>query len=444
MMSLIMLILMYMLFNMNLYIYLMINFMSLIMLILMKFNYYLNNWGYIYYFLGVDKYSLGLVILMIWIVKLMFIASKDIYMNNKFIKFFKFNLLFMMISLLISFFSLNLFIFYLFFEISLIPIFFLIIGWGYQPERIQASMYMFIYTLIVSLPMLMMMMKFYYMNYTLMFNLIYMMKLIYLFKLSVLFMMMIFLVKIPMFLVHLWLPKAHVEAPISGSMILAAIMLKLGTYGILRIMMIIEDYINGFNLYIILISLIGAIYLSLVCMSQVDLKMLIAYSSVVHMGLLLSGMLTYSIWGLKGSYYIMLGHGLCSSGLFYLVNLNYERLYSRNIMLNKGMMNLMINLTLWWFLLCSSNMSAPPSLNLLGEIMLIISLVSWNKNFIYLVILFMFFSMLYSLYLYSYTQHGKNLSNLGMFMNIKVSEYLVMLSHWIPLNILFIFINKIV
>nr|APX39857.1 NADH dehydrogenase subunit 4 [Longitarsus tabidus] len=429
---------------------------SMLMLIMVSFsvNYWIFQWLFflmtfifmfyyislslvseISYFLGCDLLSYSLILLSFWICSLMILASGKIFKLKNYYNFFMFIIISLMFALFMTFSSLNFFIFYLFFEISLIPTLILIIGWGYQPERLEAGIYLLFYTLLMSLPMMIMIFYLDKINYSLIF---YMMNL----NLSSSFMFfclnMVFFVKIPMFFLHLWLPKAHVEAPVAGSMILAGIMLKLGGYGLLRMMSLLKLFLNNLNIYIIIISLFGGFLISLVCIRQSDMKSLIAYSSVSHMGLVLAGIMTFNFWGINGALGMMLAHGLCSSGLFCLANLSYERVFSRSLYLNKGMLNLIPSLSLWWFLLLASNMAAPPSLNLVSEIMLINSLVMFsNFNMIFLSLI-SFFSAVYSLFLYSYTQHGMFYSGLFSFMNINSREFLLLFLHWLPLNIMFL------
>nr|QBZ37557.1 NADH dehydrogenase subunit 4 [Ceruchus minor] len=393
------------------------------------FSYMFFGLSYVW---GVDLLSFVMIILSFWVCSLMIMASESLYKYDYFGRLFLLVLLFLMIFLYCTFASLNLFVFYLFFEMSLIPTFVLIVGWGYQPERIQAGVYLLFYTLFASLPMMVGVFYYYFVFGSLGFSLLFSVD-YFLFFICI---SMVFFVKMPMYLVHLWLPKAHVEAPVSGSMILAGIMLKLGGYGFLRLIWVFMPVISKISYFFICISMVGGFIVSLICLRQSDIKSLIAYSSVAHMGLVLGGIMTMNYWGLCGSLVMMLAHGLCSSGLFCLANISYERLGTRSLYLNKGLINVVPSMSLWWFLLCSSNMAAPPSLNLLGEIMLINSLVSWSLMCMVMLSLISFFGACYSLYLYSYSQHGKFYSGLYSFSLCSSREYLLMFLHWIPLNFL--------
>nr|QYB23342.1 NADH dehydrogenase subunit 4 [Oncocera semirubella] len=406
----------------------------LMMFLFMNLTIMLSTYCNLSYMYSCDMISFGLIMLSIWICILMIMASENLYKINFYVGFFMFNLIFLLLMLFLTFSVMNLFMFYLFFEGSLIPTLMLIVGWGYQPERIQAGMYLLFYTLFASLPLLMGIFYIFIESNNIM---IYFLKFLnfdyYLLYVS---MIMAFLVKMPMYFVHLWLPKAHVEAPVSGSMILAGIMLKLGGYGLMRVMILMEKVSLKFNFIWVVISLVGGFYISLKCFCQIDIKSLIAYSSVAHMSLVIGGIMTMNYWGYLGSYILMIGHGLCSSGMFCLANINYERLHSRSMFINKGMMNFMPSMSLWWFLLLSSNMAAPPSLNLLGEISLINSLISWSLLSMIMLMMISFFSAGYSLYLYSYTQHGKYYIGIYSFYMGVSREYLLLMLHWLPLNIL--------
>nr|YP_009131042.1 NADH dehydrogenase subunit 4 [Risoba prominens]AHW51561.1 NADH dehydrogenase subunit 4 [Risoba prominens]UNP54399.1 NADH dehydrogenase subunit 4 [Risoba prominens] len=411
----------------------------LLMFMFMNLSMTINLYCNLSYMMSCDILSYGLIMLSIWISVLMIMSSENLFKVNYYVNFFLLNVLFLLIMLYLTFSVMNMFLFYLFFEGSLIPTLMLIIGWGYQPERIQAGMYLLFYTLFVSLPLLI---GIFYVFNEMNCMMIYFLKFINLNMYMLYFSMILaFLVKMPMYFVHLWLPKAHVEAPVSGSMILAGIMLKLGGYGLLRLLIFLQEINMKLNYIWIIISLIGGFYISLKCFCQVDIKSLIAYSSVAHMSIVISGIMIMNYWGFIGSYILMIGHGLCSSGMFCLANISYERLHSRSLYINKGMMSFMPSMSMWWFLLLSSNMAAPPSLNLMGEISLINSLLSWSWLSMLMLMLISFFSAGYSLYLYSFIQHGVYYCGIYSYYTGVSREYLLLLLHWFPLNIMLLKID---
>ncbi|KAH7977161.1 hypothetical protein HPB51_029864 (mitochondrion) [Rhipicephalus microplus] len=405
----------------------------MILMILLVLKGLMNNAEMIMNFFYFDLMSFSMISLTVWITFLMLMASR---LNNLFQnKIFTFYIL-MMMNLLFFCFSFNNFmLFYLFFESVLFPIVLMIMGWGSQPERIQAGFYMLMYTIFGSLPLLVLML-----TKSISFMIIYNEWLFS--EMNWMFIMMImgFLVKIPMFLFHLWLPKAHVEAPISGSMILAGVLLKLGFYGLYRFKSFFFIDLINFSMIIIVISLWGAVMISIYCLFQIDIKSLIAYSSVSHMGIALSGCLTFYLYGSYGMLMMMIGHGLCSSGLFCLSNLIYERFYTRNIFMIKGMNLIFPNLTLWWFLFSIVNMSAPMTMNLFSELFLGLSVMKFSMLLMIPMMMLIFLSACYSMFMYSYINHGQSWMIFSSNM-IFAREYYLLFLHLMPLMLWFMKFN---
>nr|ART65986.1 NADH dehydrogenase subunit 4 [Stereomastis sculpta] len=388
---------------------------------------------------GVDFLGYLMILLSLWITSLVILSSQKIFFLKKSRGWFIMVNLFLLFFLTLTFSSMDYLMFYIFFESSLIPTLFLILGWGYQPERIQAGVYMLFYTLFGSLPLLVSLMSLYKCGGSLTLGLGE--KIFLGSSLGILwyfFSLFAFLVKMPMFMMHLWLPKAHVEAPVAGSMILAGVLLKLGGYGLIRVLPLFGFINKSVSCVWVSISLLGGVFVSLMCLRQVDMKSLIAYSSVAHMGFVLCGLVVFSWWGLNGAVVMMIGHGLCSSGLFCLSNMVYERVSSRSLLISKGLLNFMPNLSMWWFLLVIGNMAAPPTLNLLGEINLIVSVISWSIFSLGVVMVLSFFGAAYSLYMYSLSQHGVFYSSFFSCCGGKMREYLILMLHWLPLNLIFL------
>nr|YP_010692569.1 NADH dehydrogenase subunit 4 [Tricentrus fulgidus]WBV77310.1 NADH dehydrogenase subunit 4 [Tricentrus fulgidus] len=380
------------------------------------------------YLLGVDYISYGLIILSFFIISLMNLSSCSLVVDG----FFSFINYLICLLLFLIFSSVNLILMYISFEFILVPLVILILGWGYQPERLRSGIYLFFYTLFGSLPLFIFILHVYYNLYVSCFVIGLSFNFNFIIHLSVI---LPFLIKFPMFILHFWLPSAHVQAPISGSMILAGLMLKIGGYGLIRFIYLNEIFFYNYGFIWFSLGLLGCLMVSILCLVQVDIKCLIAYSSVAHMSLCLMGILTMTNFGFFGSFIMMLSHGLCSSGLFCLANICYLRIGSRSLYLIKGMIFFMPSISFFWFLFSCFNMGCPPSINFLSELMIIISsLYYFGYSFLYL-FLSSFFCACFCFYLYSCSQHG--FFNDGFsYCNVYVSEYLLLFNHFYPLLML--------
>nr|QIT06577.1 NADH dehydrogenase subunit 4 [Paranurophorus simplex] len=384
-----------------------------------------------------DGLSNSLVFLTFWVGLLMLLSSNKIYKFSEYSSFYIFLIYMLNLFLLITFFIGDYLYFYFFFEITLIPTFMIIMGWGYQPERLQAGIYFIFYTLTASLPLLVSILFLYNID----FNLFYFL-FIYDFKnfsgglMINLMMIMAFLVKLPMFMFHLWLPKAHVEAPVAGSMILAGVLLKLGGYGLLRVSKFLIKKLNFLNSYFVGLSIVGMILVGFICCRLNDLKSLVAYSSVAHMSMVICGVLSFYIFGFQGSLMMMISHGLSSSGLFCIVNMYYERSSSRSFYMNKGLISIFPIFCGSIFMLSAANIAAPPSINLISEIFLMASIVGFDCILIALFSVGSFLGAVFTIFMFSYTQHGKLYNSYYSSVGSYFREFHILMLHIFPIYIL--------
>nr|YP_010388450.1 NADH dehydrogenase subunit 4 [Zoroaster ophiactis]UPP55899.1 NADH dehydrogenase subunit 4 [Zoroaster ophiactis] len=395
---------------------------------------------------AIDSLSAPLIILSTWLVPISLLAS--INTINKFSTLAQrtfISLIFsILLALLLTFSALELSLFYIAFEATLLPTLSLISRWGAQKERYQASIYFIFFTLTGSLPLLIVIIALYNFNYssilpiTLLFN---DMPTISWFTLSFwsIFCFLAFIIKMPIYGFHLWLPKAHVEAPIAGSMILAAILLKLGGYGLTRTISIFFIIaINNISFPLITFCIWGALITSIICLRQTDLKALIAYSSVGHMSMVASGIFTLSLWGLNGALILMIAHGLISSSLFCLANLIYERNNTRTLAITRGFKLLTPLLTIWWIITCVSNLGLPPTPNLIGELLIISSIIDWNTLSTPIITIATVLSAIYSLLIFQNTNSSIPPSFLSNINPISSSEHILILLHLFPMIFLII------
>nr|YP_010046000.1 NADH dehydrogenase subunit 4 [Dermanyssus gallinae]QPG86046.1 NADH dehydrogenase subunit 4 [Dermanyssus gallinae] len=391
----------------------------------------------IYNYMYMDNMSIMLTLLTIWIIIMMMMVSLSLYKKSMEYKFMLNMILFILIML---FCSVNMIMFFMFFEMILLPMFYMIMIWGMQKERSISTMYMMLYTMVGSLPLL-----FFFLKISIYKNLSFIMLMydsVYINNMYIyMCMLLVFLVKLPIYGLHLWLPKAHVEAPVMGSMILAGVILKMGGFGLYRLVYMFDiNMMMQINWILYSLSLLGSFYIGMICLMMVDVKMMIAYSSVCHMGYIIMGILGMHSIGLTGALMMMIGHGLCSSALFVLVNFFYERYHTRNMFMLKGLINLYPGMWFWWFIFCMINMSVPPFMNIFAEIMLIMVTIKWCLYYMMISVLIFMVCSLYSLYLYMMLFHGKFMFLTAMY-NIYIREYIIMYMHIIPLMLYLLKMN---
>nr|ALO20622.1 NADH dehydrogenase subunit 4 [Melicertum octocostatum] len=366
------------------------------------------NWGDIY--ISVDGLSLFFIGLSILLIPICIIMSWNAI--NFFKKEFLLSL-FLILILLIGVFSvLDILGFYILFEAILIPMFLIIGVWGSREEKVRAAFYFFFYTLIGSLLMLLCIFKLYSLTGTTNYHNLLSIDLpsnIQLWLFLGFFASLA--VKIPMIPVHIWLPQAHVEAPVAGSVLLAGILLKLGGYGFLRfgypLFPLASEY---FSPFIILMSLIAIVYGSFTTCRQTDIKRLIAYSSVAHMGLVTLAIFTHSMEGLIASITMMIAHGLVSSALFMTSAVLYIRHHSRAIRYFRGIVSTMPIFSALSLILILANIGFPLTFNFIAEFFSI--LCAFNYSYITGVIscIGALLATVYALYYYNRIYFG-SLSN---------------------------------
>nr|QHB76126.1 NADH dehydrogenase subunit 4 [Calidris tenuirostris] len=391
---------------------------------------------------GIDQISSPLLVLSCWLLPLMILASQNHLQNEPLTRkrIFITALITIQPFIILAFSTTELMLFYISFEATLIPTLILITRWGNQPERLSAGIYLLFYTLISSLPLLVTILHLHAQTGTLHLMILNLthpaLTTSWTGILSSLALLMAFMVKAPLYGLHLWLPKAHVEAPIAGSMLLAALLLKLGGYGIMRLTMFMSPLSNNLHYPFLTLALWGALMTSSICLRQTDLKSLIAYSSVSHMGLVIAACMIQTHWSFSGAMILMISHGLTSSMLFCLANTNYERTHSRILLLARGLQPLLPLMATWWLLANLTNMALPPTTNLMAELTIMIALFNWSALTIILTGAATLLTASYTLFMLLMTQRGVLPNHITSIQNSNTREHLLMALHIIPLLLL--------
>jgi NADH-quinone oxidoreductase subunit M len=360
-----------------------------------------------YYHLGIDGLSVWFVLLTAFTTVIVVLAGWEVIEH----RVAQYNAAFLILSgLMIGVFSaVDGLLFYVFFEATLIPMYIIIGVWG-GPNRVYAAFKFFLYTLLGSLLMLVALVYLYFVSggkfgifdwYATPLDMTEQILLFLAFLLA-------FAVKVPMWPVHTWLPDAHVEAPTGGSIVLAAIMLKLGAYGFLRFSLpIVPDASHELSGFIIALSLIAVVYIGLVALVQTDMKKLVAYSSIAHMGFVTLGFFIFNPIGMAGGIVQMISHGFVSGAMFFCIGVLYDRLHSRNIVDYGGVVNRMPKFAAFFMLFAMANAGLPATSGFVGEFMVILGAVKFDFVVALIAATTLILGAAYSLWMYKRVIFGE-------------------------------------
>nr|QOJ44945.1 NADH dehydrogenase subunit 4 [Allobates aff. tapajos 3 AR-2020] len=390
------------------------------------------------YFL-IDEISSPLLILTCWLTAPTILASQSKISKEppSRQRTYIFTIIMLQTTTLLAFLANNLILFFIMFEATMIPTLILITRWGAQKERMMAGTYLLFYTLSGSMALLAALLFFHENIGTLSFTLLK--------ETSTQFYslpfaptwwaacFLAFLIKMPLYGVHLWLPKAHVEAPIAGSMILAGTLLKLGGYGILRMGLMMGDSLLFMATPLIIFSLFGVFLSAILCSRQTDLKSLIAFSSVSHMGLVIAASMIKTDWSIAGAMILMISHGLVSSALFCLANTTYERTNSRTLILLQGSQIIFPLTAAWWLTASLFNMALPPFSSFIGELSILFSLFQWSNLTLIILALSIIFTTSYSLFLFWSSQREHLPPHTKILFPTQDREHILLTLHILPI-----------
>jgi NADH-quinone oxidoreductase subunit M len=363
------------------------------------------------YHIGVDGLSMLLVLLTTFLTVLCVMASWESIKDK--VKEYYISFLVLESAMIGALCALDLVLFYIFWELMLVPMYLLIGVWG-GPRRIYAAIKFFLFTMVGSVLMLLAIMVLYF-HYgaesgTYTFNVfdlykanIPLVKQYWLFAAFALS----FAIKVPMFPVHTWLPDAHTEAPTAGSVILAGVLLKMGTYGFLRFAIpLFPQAALSAAPVILILAVIGIIYGAIMCIMQSDLKRLIAYSSVSHLGYVMLGIFAFNMQGLEGGIYQMLNHGISTGGLFLVVGMIYERRHTRMIADFGGLATVMPKLAVFFMIITLSSIALPGTNGFVGEFLILLGAFRNNVSFGVLATTGVVLGAVYMLWMFQRVMYG--------------------------------------
>jgi len=370
------------------------------------------------YFMGIDGLSLWLVIMTTFLTPIIILASWTSI--DKRVKGFHICLFILQTAMLGTFLAMDAIFYYIFWELSLVPMYFMVGIWG-GARRIYATVKFFIFTMAGSVLMLVAMIYMMYLTQEatgqMSSNLLefYKLKIPFVggqfFSLQTLLFFafaLAFAIKVPVFPLHTWLPDAHVEAPTPGSVILAAVMLKMGTYSFLRwVIPLFPEASEYWAWLFMLIGVIGIVYGALVAMVQPDIKKLVAYSSVSHMGYVLIGLFTFNAFGLQGGLYQMLNHGISTGALFILIGMIYERTHSREISKYGGLAAVLPIFTIFFFIITLSSIAVPMTNGFVGEFLILLGTFQAMPAYAYVAVLGVVLGAVYMLWMFKRVFFGE-------------------------------------
>nr|YP_010933592.1 NADH dehydrogenase subunit 4 [Ptychadena nuerensis]WKT09035.1 NADH dehydrogenase subunit 4 [Ptychadena nuerensis] len=386
----------------------------------------------------VDKISAPLMILSSWLFPLTLLASQSkmifepIFRQRVYIA----NAAFLQLGTLLAFMSADMMMFFIFFETSLIPTMIIITRWGAQNARFEAGYYFTFYTILGATPLITLFLYYYSSfgtlrpspeNSMMMWSTTLAHPTLVWLGLNI-----AFLVKLPLYGLHLWLPKAHVEAPVAGSMVLAATLLKLGGYGMIRTSTMLEIPLYNTALAFMALALCGIITTSLMCYRLTDLKALIAMSSVSHMNMVVVAALINTPLSFSGATTMMIAHGLTSSALFCLANTLYERTNSRTIIILRGAMVVFPLAGAWWLMFVLMNMAFPPTINFIAEAIIFIAVFNWSNIVFFTMVIVLVLTSGYSLYILAATMRGPFPLHVKVPMQFAIREHVLIALHLVP------------
>jgi len=435
-----------------------LNFFFYIVVYLIIFNLCLKFFIFSYWFDGLIFYNFkvfnflygnfdGLSLILIFLTSLIIFVCNILIWNNKLYKYYFFLLNILFIFLIGVFSVVNLFLFYIFFEATLVPMYLFIGFLGSRIRKITAAYRFFLYTFFGSIFFFVVIIIIFFF-----FGTVDLYKLVNLISVSIffkkifwIFLFITFAIKMPLFPFHNWLPEAHSEAPTVGSIILASILLKLGPFGIVKFVNVL--FLEGlffFRPLIYLFCILGLYYTSLSAIRQIDIKRIVAYSSIGHMSLVMLGLLSYNFEGYLGAFFLIISHGFISAGLFLIVGFIYDRYLTRNLLYFGGLLQLNPKLSFVSFFFLLGNFAFPGTLNFLAELLIVIGTFSMNYYICFIVCFSSLFVLIYNLYFFSRIFFGlfSNYINNYIF-DLQIREIILSLVLIIPVYLYGVFPTNI-